>query len=161
MTAFLSNSTAAAEVGTNILRGISDMISSIPQKESGKTELPGFGTSHHAICSSHKDHSDSPSPKYLLTLSQKLVWCEGEQLEVRGWDNHNTAPGWEHHTAAFAHLVTSSISKLERCILKNSELDQYKLGNLSSTVFFDQTWSGTKLRNLSIVSWTLCSSWIQ
>lgn len=36
MRAFLSNSTAAAEVGTNILRGISDMISSIPQE--GKTE---------------------------------------------------------------------------------------------------------------------------
>lgn len=161
MTAFLSNSTAAAEVGTNILRGISDMISSIPQEGSGKTELTAFGTSHHTICSSQKDHSDSPSPKYLLPLSQKLVWCEGEQLEVRGWDNHNTVPGWEHHTATFAHLVTSTISKLERCILKNSELDQYKLVNLSSTVFFDQTWSDKKLCNLSIFSWTVCSFWIQ
>lgn len=49
-------------------------------------------------------------------------------------------------------LVTSTISKLERCILKNSELDQYKLVNLSSTVFFDQTWSDKKLSNLSIFS---------
>lgn len=54
MTAFLSNSTAAAEVGTNILRGISDMISSIPQEKSSKTELTGLGTSHNTTSSEPK-----------------------------------------------------------------------------------------------------------
>lgn len=82
MRAFLSNSTAAAEVGTNILRGISDMISSIPQE--GKTEQNQADriwhiTQYHMLKAKRTIHILQIQTSSLL-LVWTLVWCEGEQL---------------------------------------------------------------------------------
>lgn len=68
------------------------MISSIPQEESGKTELTGFGTSHSTTCSKPKGPFRLSKSKILPHLVTN--WCG---VKVSSWgegdgDNHNTVP---------------------------------------------------------------------